>query len=148
MEVWNYMWLAQERLMVILIITMTMRLIAFKRPWANCNENPIKVSMELDLWLLTLTSLQWTGEPTASYIWFMNWLSLRNNRLKFKTSRKLPWIIPQKSLEESIEYTSKIFKKIQKITTCNWLDLETIGSRLIMPKISLDIASLASKGPI
>jgi hypothetical protein len=36
----------------------------------------------------------------------MNWLSLRNNRLKFKTSANLPII-----LEDFVEYTSKLVKK-------------------------------------
>ena len=49
----------------------------------------------------------------------MNRLSLRNNRLKFKTSDKLPIC-----LEECIKYTG----------TCNLLDSETLGSWLIMPK--------------
>ena len=32
----------------------------------------------------------------------------------------------------------QIIKEKQKITTCNWLDLATLGFRPIMPKISLD----------
>jgi hypothetical protein len=36
----------------------------------------------------------------------MNRLSLKNNRLKFKTPEKLPII-----LEESIEYTPKLIKE-------------------------------------
>lgn len=39
---------------------------------------------------------------------------------------KLPII-----LSKSVEYISKMN---QKITTCNWLDLETVGSRSIMTK--------------
>jgi hypothetical protein len=43
------------------------------------------------------------GEPTASYR--NNWLRLRNNWWKFKTSRKLLF-----SLEEYVEYTSNLIK--------------------------------------
>ena len=54
----------------------------------------------------------------------MNRLSLRNNRLKFKTSRELPNI-----LGESIEYTSKLKEEITpKDVTYNQLDLETLRS--------------------
>ena len=53
----------------------------------------------------------------------MNQLSLRNNRLKFKTSEELPII-----LEESVEYASNEWKQNQKMSTCNRLDLESLGS--------------------
>ena len=56
-------------------------------------------------------------------------VQLRNSRLKFKTSGKLPIIS-----EESVEYTSHYQSALRKITTCNRLDLETLGSRLLMPK--------------
>ena len=52
----------------------------------------------------------------------MNRLSLRNNRLKFKTSGELP-VIWEESIEE---YTSNEWKQNRKImSTCNWLDLES-----------------------
>ena len=55
----------------------------------------------------------------------MNPLSLRNNRLKFKTSRELP-VIWEESIEE---YTSNEWKQNRKImSTCNRLDLESLGS--------------------
>jgi hypothetical protein len=60
----------------------------------------------------------------------MNRLSLRNNQLKFKTARKLPII-----LEESTEYTQFNKGKAEHVHS-NRLDLQTLGSRLIMPKKS------------
>ena len=67
----------------------------------------------------------------------MNWLSLRNNRLKLETSGELPII-----LEESIaEYTPTEWKQNWKImSTCNWLDLESLGSWPTMPKNFLGTA--------
>ena len=60
----------------------------------------------------------------------MNRLSLRNNRLKFKTAGKL--LI---SLEEFIEYTPNSIKENRRMLTCNQLDLQTLGSQPIsMPK--------------
>ena len=59
----------------------------------------------------------------------MNQLSLRNNRLKFKTSRELPVM-----LGESIEYTSNEWKQTRKMSTCTRLDLESVGSFLTMLK--------------
>ena len=54
----------------------------------------------------------------------MNRLSLRNNRLKMKTSRETPII-----LEEFIILNiSQIIKRHQKMSTCNGLDLESLGS--------------------
>ena len=51
-------------------------------------------------------------------------LSLRNNRLKFKALGNLLTI-----LKESIEYTSNEWKhKNRKMSTCNRLDLESLGS--------------------
>ena len=38
----------------------------------------------------------------------MNWLSLRNDRLKFKTPGELPI-----TLEEFVEYTSYLYRKIE-----------------------------------
>ena len=58
----------------------------------------------------------------------MKQLSLRNNRLEFKTAGKLPII-----LEVFIEYA--ITKENRKMSTCNRLDLGILGYRLvIMPK--------------
>ena len=59
----------------------------------------------------------------------MNRLSLRSQRLKFKTAGKFPIV-----LEQSMEYTSKLIKKNWKISTCSQLDLDTLGSRPIMHK--------------
>ena len=53
------------------------------------------------------------GEPQLR----MNWLSLRNNWLKFKTSEESPIVLVNKD---------------QKMSTCNCMDLETLGSWLIM----------------
>ena len=55
----------------------------------------------------------------------LNRLSLRNKRLKFKTSGKLPI-----SLEEFIEYIPNLMKENR-----NWLDLQTLRSQPAMPKI-------------
>ena len=60
----------------------------------------------------------------------MNRLSLRNNQLKLETSGELPNI-----LEESIEEnTSNEWKQNRKMSTCNRLDLESLGSWPIVPK--------------
>ena len=58
----------------------------------------------------------------------MNRLSLKDNQLKFKTSRELPI-----TLEESIEeYTSNSYRKNRRMsTTCNRLDLQTLGSQVL-----------------
>jgi hypothetical protein len=56
----------------------------------------------------------------------MNWLSLRNKRLKMETLRELPII-----LEEFIEeYTSNERKQQNRkmMSTCNRLNLESLGS--------------------
>ena len=39
-------------------------------------------------------------------------------------------------------YGTKTIKKILKMSTCNQLDLETLGCGLIMPKISLDTTTI------
>ena len=54
-------------------------------------------------------------EGTDHYLQ-MNWLSMRNSRLKFKTLEKVAIIS-----KESMKYK----EKARKITTCNRLDLET-----------------------
>ena len=51
----------------------------------------------------------------------MNQLSSRRSRLKFKTSGNLQIIS-----EESIEYTSNEWKQNHKMSTCNWLGLESL----------------------
>jgi hypothetical protein len=58
----------------------------------------------------------------------MNRLSLRNNRLKFKTSGNLLII-----LEEFKAHTVPQ-QKNRKMSACDRLDLETFGSQPIMPK--------------
>ena len=58
-----------------------------------------------------------------------NRLSLKNNQLKFETSGELPII-----LEDSIEYTSNEWKQNRKMSTCDRLGLESLGSWPIMPK--------------
>ena len=58
-----------------------------------------------------------------------NRLSLRNNQLKFKTPRILLIFV-----EESMEYTSNSLKRNQTMSTCSWLDLETLGFRPVMSK--------------
>jgi hypothetical protein len=70
---------------------------------------------------------QWTGR--ASCYLQMNRLSLRNNWLNFKTSGKLLTI-----LEEIYGIYPNSMKKNWKMSTCNRLNLETLGSWLIMPK--------------
>ena len=52
----------------------------------------------------------------------MNWLSLKNNWLEFKSSRKLPIV-----LEEIYRMNLKLAKKYWNITTYNRLNLGTIG---------------------
>jgi hypothetical protein len=59
----------------------------------------------------------------------MNRLSLRNNRLKFKIAGKLAII-----LEEFIEYTPNLIKENRRMSTCNRLDVQTLGSLPIMLK--------------
>ena len=54
----------------------------------------------------------------------MSQLSLRNNRFEFKTSGCLPII-----LEEFRGIYLKLMKKNQKMSTCNQLDLATLGSQ-------------------
>ena len=65
----------------------------------------------------------------------MNRSSLRNNRLKFKASRKLPVI-----LDESMEFTSNEYQK--KLEDVNVLPIGLGNTRFanrLCPKISLDI---------
>ena len=59
----------------------------------------------------------------------MNWLSLRNDRLKLKTAGKVPIIF-----KESIEYASNFIKENRRMSTCNRLDLQTLESQPVMPK--------------
>ena len=58
----------------------------------------------------------------------MSRLSLRNNWLKFKTAGKL-----RINLEEIIEHTPNLIKKTRRMSTCNRLDLQTLGSQPVMP---------------
>ena len=74
------------------------------------------------------TPNQWSGR-TGSWLQ-MNWLSLRNNRLKFKTAEKLSII-----LEEFVEYTPNLIKENRRMWTCNRSDLQSLGSQpVVMPK--------------
>ena len=60
----------------------------------------------------------------------MNRLSSRNNQLKFKTSGGIMIL-----LDESREYTSIGWKQHRKMSTCNRLDSESLGSwPTTMPK--------------
>jgi hypothetical protein len=59
----------------------------------------------------------------------MNQLSLRNNWLKCKTSKKIPH-----HFRKSCRIYPKLVEKLRKISTYNQLDLETLGSQPIMPK--------------
>ena len=61
------------------------------------------------------------GEPAVSCR-RTRW-SLRKHRLRFETSGELPTI-----LEESIEYASIEWKQKWKMSTCNRLNLESLGS--------------------
>ena len=61
---------------------------------------------------------------TASYK--LNRLSLRNHRLNFQTSGQF-WSDPFAGIYG-------IMKKNRQMSTCNWSDLETLGSQLIMSK--------------
>ena len=54
----------------------------------------------------------------------MKRLSLRNNRLKLEASGELPIILE----ESKQENTSSEEKQNRKMSTCNRLDLEPIGS--------------------
>ena len=77
----------------------------------------------------TLRTLeQWSGR-TGSWLQ-MNRLSLRNNRLKFKTAGKLPII-----LENFIKHTPHSWRKTGGCEHVNRLDLQTLGSQpMRMPK--------------
>ena len=58
----------------------------------------------------------------------MNWLSLRNNLLKFKIFKRIA-----DSLRGLYGIYLKSRKENRKITTCDWLGLETpLGSQPIM----------------
>ena len=61
----------------------------------------------------------------------MNLLSLRNNRLKFKTTGKLPIM-----LEEFIEYTQFNKRKFEGCQHVTGWTCKTLGSQPIMPKKS------------
>ena len=67
------------------------------------------------------------GDLTASYRW--QWLSLRNFRLKFTTSGKVPII-----LEESRERTTNYNRRTGTSQHVNRMDLGTLRFWLIMPK--------------
>ena len=74
-------------------------------------------SKRFKCFILCSSIISWTG-------YRLNRLSLRNNRWKFETSGILPI-----ALEESIEDTSTERKyQNRKMSTCNRLDLESLGS--------------------
>jgi hypothetical protein len=55
----------------------------------------------------------------------MNWLRLRNNQLKFQTpEKKLPIVFEECVYGMNLDSIENID---QKITMCNWLDLDTLG---------------------
>ena len=76
---------------------------------------------------LNMGHILWPGR--TGNLLQVNLLSLGNNRLKFETAGKLPI-----NLEEFKEYFPNLIKEKRRMSTCNWLDLQTLGSRLIMPK--------------
>ena len=60
----------------------------------------------------------------------MNRLSLRNNWLKFKTAGKLPT-----TLEDFVVMYPNLIQENRRMSICNRLDLQTLGSRpVMMPK--------------
>jgi hypothetical protein len=68
----------------------------------------------------------------------MNRLSLRNNRLKFKTLGKLSFVL------EELEN----IPQVNFMSTCNPLDLETLRSRPIMPKDLPRNSNLRALSPV
>ena len=61
----------------------------------------------------------------------MDQLSLSNNRLEFKTAGNIT-----KHLEDFLYYRiyPSLIKESRRMSTCNWLDLQTLGSQLVMSK--------------
>ena len=59
----------------------------------------------------------------------MNRLSLRNNWLKFKAAGKLPIV-----LRGIYRIYLNLVKENRRMSTCNRLDLQTLGSQPVMPK--------------
>ena len=59
----------------------------------------------------------------------MNRLSLKHNRLKFKIAGILPII-----LEEFHKIYPNLIKENRRMSTCTRLDLQTLGSQLVMSK--------------
>ena len=80
-----------------------------------------------DPWIGMVNQMNRESWPCKSQ---KNWLSLRNNRLKFKTARKKI----TDCFRRIYRIYVKVMKKNRKITTCNWLDLETLGLWPRMPK--------------
>ena len=60
----------------------------------------------------------------------MNWLSLRNNRLKFKTA----FMKITDHCREIYRILPNLIKENRRMSTCNRLGLQTLGSQPIMPK--------------
>ena len=59
----------------------------------------------------------------------MNWLSLRNDRLNFKTLRELPI-----TLEELMKCTSNLYRKTEGCQHVTGWTCKTLGSQPIMLK--------------
>ena len=71
-----------------------------------------------------------TNEMGRTNRWLkMNWWSLRINPFKFKYFRKITV-----HLRGIYGIYPKFNEEIRKMSTCNGLDLETLGSWVIMPK--------------
>ena len=87
-------------------------------PWCLLHQRLGRWDRHQPKWICT----QWTRR-TNCYLQ-MSQLSLRNNRFEFKTSGCLPII-----LEEFRGIYLKLMKKNQKMSTCNQLDLATLGSQ-------------------
>ena len=59
----------------------------------------------------------------------MNRLSFRSNQLKFKTAKEMT-----DHFRDIYRIYPNLMKEIQRMSTCNRLDLQTLGSQPIMPK--------------
>lgn len=91
---------------------------------------------------LASAAIQWWGETTSSYKWSSRVWEITGS--KFKTSGNL-LIIVEESMESAKMLYFESTKKSWKITTCDWLDLGTLGFKRLCPKISLDIVAIQYK---
>ena len=102
--------------------------------WLHFPSSPLLPGYEQCYSLCTRWLLAY---PNRGHLWSgrtgsclqMNRSSLRNNRLKFKTTWKLPII-----LEEFHRIYPNLLKENRRMSTCNRLDLQTLGSQPVMPK--------------